>query len=344
MIDIRSDTVTKPTAAMRAFMANAEVGDDVYREDPMVRALEEETAALLGKDAALYVPSGTMSNQIGVWVNTHEGDEVICERDCHIYNYEAGAPALLSRVLMKTLQGARGVISAAQVEEAVNPANIHAAATTLVCLENTHNKAGGTIYPREEMERISDLCKRGDMRLHLDGARLWNASAATGIPERDYAELADTVSVCFSKGLGAPVGSALCGAQEVIERARRKRKILGGGMRQAGIIAAGALYALRNHRARLVEDHMNARRLAEAINELPGIKVDLEGVQTNIVMIEITGNATAQQVSAMMKDEGVLINAMRPKVLRAVTHLDVSSRDVEKAIEAFARISRRIRS
>ncbi len=344
MIDIRSDTVTKPTAAMRAFMANAEVGDDVYREDPMVRALEEETAALLGKEAALYVPSGTMSNQIGVWVNTHEGDEVICERDCHIYNYEAGAPALLSRVLMKTLQGARGVISAAQVEEAVNPANIHAAATTLVCLENTHNKAGGTIYPREEMERISDLCKRGDMRLHLDGARLWNASAATGIPERDYAELADTVSVCFSKGLGAPVGSALCGAQEVIERARRKRKILGGGMRQAGIIAAGALYALRNHRARLVEDHMNARRLAEAINELPGIKVDLEGVQTNIVMIEITGNATAQQVSAMMKDEGVLINAMRPKVLRAVTHLDVSSRDVEKAIEAFARISRRIRS
>ncbi|HOF61970.1 MAG TPA: low-specificity L-threonine aldolase [Candidatus Latescibacteria bacterium] len=344
MIDIRSDTVTKPTAAMRAFMANAEVGDDVYREDPMVRALEEETAALLGKDAALYVPSGTMSNQIGVWVNTHEGDEVICERDCHIYNYEAGAPALLSRVLMKTLQGARGVISAAQVEEAVNPANIHAAATTLVCLENTHNKAGGTVYPREEMERISDLCKRRDMRLHLDGARLWNASAATGIPERDYAELADTVSVCFSKGLGAPVGSALCGAQEVIERARRKRKILGGGMRQAGIIAAGALYALRNHRARLVEDHMNARRLAEAINELPGIKVDLEGVQTNIVMIEITGNATAQQVSAMMKDEGVLINAMRPKVLRAVTHLDVSPRDIQKAIEAFARISRRIRS
>jgi len=343
MIDIRSDTVTKPTAAMRAFMANAEVGDDVYREDPMVRALEEETAALLGKDAALYVPSGTMSNQIGVWVNTHEG-EVICERDCHIYNYEAGAPALLSRVLMKTLQGARGVISAAQVEEAVNPANIHAAATTLVCLENTHNKAGGTVYPREEMERISDLCKRRDMRLHLDGARLWNASAATGIPERDYAELADTVSVCFSKGLGAPVGSALCGAQEVIERARRKRKILGGGMRQAGIIAAGALYALRNHRARLVEDHMNARRLAEAINELPGIKVDLEGVQTNIVMIEITGNATAQQVSAMMKDEGVLINAMRPKVLRAVTHLDVSPRDIQKAIEAPARISRRIRS
>lgn len=344
MIDIRSDTVTKPTAAMRAFMANAEVGDDVYREDPMVRALEEETAALLGKEAALYVPSGTMSNQIGVWVNTHEGDEVICERDCHIYNYEAGAPALLSRVLMKTLQGARGVISAAQVEEAVNPANIHAAATTLVCLENTHNKAGGTIYPREEMERISDLCKRGDMRLHLDGARLWNASAATGIPERDYAELADTVSVCFSKGLGAPVGSALCGSQEVIERARRKRKILGGGMRQAGIIAAGALYALRNHRVRLVEDHMNARRLAEAINELPGIKVDLEGVQTNIVMIEITGNATAQQVSAMMKEEGVLINAMRPKVLRAVTHLDVSARDIEKAIEAFARISRKIRS
>ncbi|HPU83780.1 MAG TPA: GntG family PLP-dependent aldolase [Candidatus Latescibacteria bacterium] len=344
MIDIRSDTVTKPTPAMRAFMANADVGDDVYREDPMVRALEEETAALLGKEAALYVPSGTMSNQIGVWVNTREGDEVICERDCHIYNYEAGAPALLSRVLMKTLQGARGVISAAQVEEAVNPSNIHAAATTLVCLENTHNKAGGTIYPREEMERISDLCKRADTRLHLDGARLWNASAATGIPERDYAELADTVSVCFSKGLGAPVGSALCGSQEVIERARRKRKILGGGMRQAGIIAAGALYALRNHRTRLVEDHANARRLAEAVNELPGIRVDLEGVHTNIVMIEITGNATAQQVSTMMKEEGVLINAMRPKVLRAVTHLDVSSGDVEKAIEAFARISRKIRS
>jgi threonine aldolase len=297
---------------------------------------------LLGKAAALFLPSGTMSNQIGIWVNTRDGDEVICERDCHVYNYEAGAPALLARVLMKTLSGQYGVMTAAQIEQAINAPNIHAAPTTLVCLENTHNKAGGTLYPLEEIARIGALCRERGIRLHLDGARLWNASAATGTPEADFAREADTVSVCFSKGLGAPVGSALCGTRELIETARRKRKILGGGMRQAGVIAAGALFALRNHRTRLLEDHANARRLAEAVGALPGFRIELGAVQTNIVMIEISAGSTAQQVSDMMKNEGVLINAMRPQVLRAVTHLDVNAREIECVIGAFQRVSQKL--
>jgi threonine aldolase len=242
---------------------------------------------------------------------------------------------------MKTLPGKSGVMAAEQVAEALNPVNIHAAPTKLVCLENTHNKAGGILYPLEEIRRIGVLCNQRDIRVHIDGARLWNATAATGIPEADYAGAADTVSVCFSKGLGAPVGSALCGAKDVIEVARRKRKILGGGMRQAGVIAAGALFALRNHRARLCDDHANARRLAEAVGALQGIRVDLNAVHTNIVMIEITAKATAQHVSDKMKEEGVLINAMRPQVLRAVTHLDVNARDIEQVIGAFQRVSSR---
>jgi len=340
MIDIRSDTVTKPTPEMRKAMAEAEVGDDVFGEDPTVIALEQETAAILGKEAALYVASGSMSNQIGIWVNTDEGDEVIVERDCHLYNFEAGAPAVLSRVMIKTLPGNRGVITAAQIAEAMNPYTLHVAPTKLVCIENTHNRAGGTLFPLDEIERIAALCREKEIRYHLDGARLWNASVATGIPEATYAKHVDTVSVCFSKGLGAPVGSALCGPKEVIERARRKRKILGGGMRQAGIIAAGALYALRNNRERLVEDHANARRLAEGISGLPGMRVDASAVVTNMVLIEITAKVPASEVSARMKAEGVLINPIRPTVLRAVTHLDVSARDIEKVIEACAKVSK----
>lgn len=339
MIDIRSDTVTLPTPEMRTAMADAQVGDDVFGEDPTVNRLEEETASILGKEAALYVVSGTMGNQLGVWVNTDEGDEVIVERDCHIYNYEAGAPAVLSRVMIRPLPGKRGVITADQVAAAINPTNLHYPPTKLVCIENTHNRAGGAVFPLDEIERVGKLCREKGVRLHLDGARLWNASAATGIPEREYARHADTVSVCFSKGLGAPVGSALAGTKATIALARRRRKTLGGGMRQAGIIAAGALYGLRNHRARLVEDHANARKLAEAVAELPGCRIDLEGVVTNLVIIEITAPTSAQQVSDYLREQGVLINAIRPTALRAVTNLNVTSRDIDRAIEAFRRVA-----
>jgi len=340
MIDIRSDTVTLPTPEMRRAMAEAEVGDDVFREDPTVNRLEEETAAILGKETALYVTSGTMGNQIGVWVNTDEGDEVIVERDCHLYNYEAGAPAVLSRVMIKPLPGTRGVITAEQIATAINPPDLHRAPTKLVCIENTHNRAGGAIFPLDEIERIGKLCRERGIRLHLDGARLWNASVATGIPERRYSEHVDTVSVCFSKGLGAPVGSALAGTKEVIALARRRRKTLGGGMRQAGIIAAGALYALRNHRERLVEDHANARKLAEALAGLPGYKIDLDGVVTNLVIIEITAKVPAAQVAERLKAEGVLILAIRPTALRAVTNLNVTSRDIDRVIEAFRKVAK----
>jgi len=344
MIDIRSDTVTKPTPEMRRFMAEVEVGDDVFHEDPTVNALEEETAALVGMEAALYVPSGTMGNQIGVWVNTREGDEVILERDCHIYNYEAGAPALLSRVMIRTIQGRRGVIIADQVAAEINPDNIHNAPTRLVCLENTHNRAGGAIYPLDEIACIGTLCRERGLRLHLDGARLWNASAATGILEREYVRHVDTVSVCYSKGLGAPVGSALCGTNEVIARARQRRKVLGGGMRQAGIIAAGALYALRHHRERLPQDHANAKRLAGGIADMRGIRVDAAAVETNIVVIEIAPPVPAAEVSRRLQELGVLINPIRPTALRAVTHLDVSRADIDAAIEAFNKVTRALSS
>ena len=342
IIDIRSDTVTRPSPEMRRFMAEAEVGDDVFREDPTINMLEEETAALVGTEAAIYVPSGTMGNQIGVWVNTHEGAEVILERDCHILNYEAGAAAVLSRVLVRPIQGTRGVMTAAQIESEIHPdTNLHFAPTRLVCVENTANKAGGTVWPYDEFVRISALCGKYGLRLHLDGARLWNAAAASGIAEKEWVKNVDTVSVCFSKGLGAPVGSALCGTKETINLARKKRKILGGGMRQAGVIAAGALYALRNNRARLVEDHENAKRIANAVGNMPGFRVDLAGVQSNIVMIEITApGVTGADVSKRMNEEGVLINPIQPQVLRAVTHLDAPRAAIDCAIDAFARVAK----
>lgn len=340
MIDLRSDTVTKPTPAMRKAMYEAEVGDDVQGEDPAINALEEETAALLGVKAAVYVPSGTMSNQIGIWVNTREGDEVILDQDCHVYNYEAAAPAVLGRVQVRTIPGVRGIITAEQVAENINPADIHRPRTSLVCIENTHNRAGGAIYPLDEIERISQLCRARKLNLHLDGARLWNASAATGISEREYARHVRTVSVCYSKGLGAPVGSALCGPADLMQEARRRRKLLGGGMRQAGIVAAGALYALRHHRDRLPEDHANAKRLAQGISGIPGFHVDVKHVETNIVFIEVTARIPAAEVASMLGAEGVLMLPLRPTAMRAVTHLDVTRDQIDRAIEVFAKVSK----
>ena len=259
LIDLRSDTVTKPSKEMRQAMLDAPVGDDVYGEDPTVNLLQQKVAELLGKPAALYVPSGVMANQLAVKLHTQPGDEVIVEKDSHIFNYETVAPSILSGVQLHTIEGQRGVLRAEQLAPAVRPPAYYMPRTTLICLENTHNRAGGTVYPIEEIKRIRDFARALGIKLHLDGARLWNASVATGITPREYAQYFDTISVCFSKGLGAPVGSALVGSEDAIQRARRFRKIFGGGMRQAGIIAAGALYALEHNVNRLKEDHDKAR-------------------------------------------------------------------------------------
>ncbi len=331
MIDLRSDTVTKPTPAMRDAMANAEVGDDVLGDDPTVRKLEERTAELLGKDAAVYMPSGTMTNQVAIRAHTEAGDEVLMDVNAHIYFYEAGAPAALSGVMCRLLPGIRGIFTASDVEAALRPRNIHFPLTKLVCVENTHNRGGGSIWPIDRIADVANTARRYGLRLHLDGARLWNASVATGIPEREYADYFDSVSVCFSKGLGAPVGSALAGTKEFTDRARRFRKQFGGGMRQAGIIAAGALYALEHHRARLTMDHANAKRFAEGIHDLPGIEVATETVQTNIVSFRVTAMPAADLIQKL-KEQGVLILAHAVDRIRAVTHLDVTGEQVEEAV------------
>jgi len=339
LIDLRSDTVTKPTPAMRKAMAEAEVGDDVFLEDPTVNRLQEVVADLLGKEAALFVPSGTMGNQIAIRGLTQPGDEVICEADAHFLHYELGGIAALSGVHARTIRGVRGVITAEQIAALIRPAVYYMPTTKLIALENTHNRAGGAIFPVEEIQKIAALAKQHDLRLHLDGARLWNASAATGIPPHEYAHAFDSVSVCFSKGLGAPVGSALAGSREFIARARRIRKMFGGGMRQAGILAAAAIYALEHQRARLVEDHRNARRLAEGVADIPGLEIEHESVQTNIVIINIaqTRMEAATAVTALLQ-EGVGVVAFGLYVLRAVTHSEITGEDIESAVKVFRKV------
>lgn len=346
-VDLRSDTVTKPTVGMREAMSHAEVGDDVFGEDPTVNRLQETVAELLGKEAALFVPSGTMSNQIAIKCHTQPGDEVILERDSHSFHYEGGGPALLSGVQLHPLPGVRGVISAGQVEAAVRPGDHHYPHTSLVCLENTHNRAGGTIFPLDTIREIRAVADRYALRMHLDGARLWNAAVATGISEQQFAAPFDSVSVCLSKGLGAPVGSLLVGKREFIDRAHRYRKILGGGMRQVGILAAAGLYALAHHRQRLVDDHRRARRLAEALAEIPGPTVDLTSVQTNMVFVDVgPSGISAADVVARLRERGILCLALGPSVIRLVTHLDVDDEGVERAIAAFKAVfaSRRMPS
>lgn len=336
VVDLRSDTFTKPTPEMREAMASAEVGDDVFGEDPTVNRLQEQVADMLGKEAGLFVASGTMGNQVAINAHTQPGDEVILESTSHIFYYEAGAPALLSGVQLRTLPGKGGMMTAEQVEAAIRGDNVHYPTTRLVCLENTHNSAGGTIFPLEEIKKIRRLTQDRGIKMHLDGARLWNASVVSGIPLAAWAEPFDSVSVCFSKGLGAPVGSLLAGDAAFIHRAHRYRKAYGGGMRQVGIIAAGALYAVEHHVQRLDEDHKNAKRLAEGVARLPGLRIDLDSVQTNIVYMEIEGaKYTAKEVEERLKAHGVLLLALGPKRLRAVTHLEVSGEDIEKAVEVF---------
>jgi threonine aldolase len=340
-IDLRSDTVTKPTPAMRKAMAEAEVGDDVFGEDPTVNALQEKVARILGKEAAIFVPSGTMANQLAIKSHTQPGDEVIIEGTSHPYNFEGGASAALSGVQFYCLKGVRGILEASQIEEAIRPDDHHFPVTKLICLENTHNRGGGAIYPIEKIVKIHRLAKSKGLSLHMDGARLWNASVATGIKPAEYAQWADSVSVCLSKGLGAPIGSMVTGSKIFIDRVHRFRKMFGGGMRQVGVIAAAGIYALDHHIERLKEDHQNAKRLALGLKEFKGVSINPDHVETNIIIFSTADTGmTAAQVTEAMKKEGVLIHAFGKTQIRLVTHLDVSSEDIEKALKAFKKVFR----
>ena len=339
LIDLRSDTVTKPTPAMRKAMAEAEVGDDVYGEDPTMNLLQEKVAKILGKEASLFVPSGTMANQLAIKSHTQPGDEVIIEAASHSYNFEGGASAALSGIQFSCLKGSRGILEASQIEEAIRPDDHHFPVTRLICLENTHNRGGGSIYPIEKMSQISRFAKSRGLQVHLDGARLWNASVASGIKPQEYAQWADSVSVCLSKGLGAPVGSLVAGSKPFIDQVHRFRKMFGGGMRQVGIIAAAGIYALDHHIERLKEDHQNAKRLALGLKEIKGISIDPEEVETNILIFNVAGTGiTPIQIRDEIKKEGVLIHAVGKTQIRLVTHLDVSKEDIETALKAFKKV------
>ena len=325
---------------MRNAMAEAEVGDDVFSEDPTVRELEAEAARILGKESALYTPSGCMANQLAIAVHTTTGDEVIIEADAHIFNYETTAASYLSRVQLSPVKAAdRGLLSAEDIQPAIREKAYYMPVTRLIALENTHNRAGGTVYPMERIRDVAGLARKHGIRMHLDGARLWNACAFSGHMPKEYADHFDTVSVCFSKGLGAPVGSAIAGTKERIALARRFRKIWGGGMRQAGIIAAGALYALRNNRERLAEDHAKARRFSEIIlDSSKHIQIDMNRVETNIVLLKIDGGPDLDHSLGMLKEKGVLLSLGAHGLLRAVTHLDVTMAQCETAARTLVEI------
>ena len=333
-IDLRSDTITQPDDAMREVMAHAVVGDDVLGDDPTVRELEQRTAALLGKEAAVFVPSGTMANQLAIRSLTRPGNAILLDANAHIYCYEAGAPAALAGVQVSLLDGARGQFTAAQLEAALPPRDDHFAPPSLVCIENTHNRGGGSVWPLEQIESVTAAARGHGLSLHLDGARLWNASVASGVSEAEYASHFDTVSVCFSKGLGAPVGSILAGTADVIAKARFYRKQQGGAMRQVGIIAAAARHALEHNRSRLADDHANGRALANGLAKLPGLEVDAAGVETNMVFIG-TGDRDAGALAKRLEELGVRLLDTGPHTLRAVTNLTVSAEEVGQALTAF---------
>lgn len=337
-VDLRSDTVTKPTPGMRRAIAEAEVGDDVYGEDPSVRRLEAEVAARLGMEAALFVPSGSMANMIAVRVHTEPSDEVILEAHGHSYAYEAGGMAGISGVQARPLETADGLLRPEQIEAAINPRNSHFARTRLVILENTSNRGGGTLYTPEHVEAVRAVTQRHGLGLHMDGARLWNAHVATQRPLLDFTRHVDSTSVCLSKGLGCPVGSLLAGPRPFIERAHRFRKMLGGGMRQAGVLAAAGLYALEHHVERLAEDHRRLRALASRLAALPGLAVAPERHPTNIAFVELEpGLPDAEWAARALRRQGVLVNAIGPRRLRLLTHLDVDDAGIERAVEAFRR-------
>jgi threonine aldolase len=340
MIDLRSDTVTKPTEEMRKAMYTAEVGDDVYKEDPTVRELEETAAEILGKEAALFVTSGTQGNQIAVLTHCRPGQELLLEEESHIFYYESGAVAALAGVQTRTISGHRGAMEPHKVLNAIRTEDIHYPETGLICLENTHNRAGGAVIPVENMEAIYSIAQANKVPVHLDGARLFNAAAAAGVDVKEFAKNTDTVQICLSKGLGAPVGSIIAGDARFIKTARKWRKRLGGGMRQAGVIAAPGLIALTKMKDRLGEDQWNARVLAEAIESIPGMKLARQP-ETNIVVADVEGlNITSDVFVERLRSEGVISGTFGPTFVRFVTHYDVNEDQIQDAIEAIAKAAR----
>jgi threonine aldolase len=333
-IDFRSDTVTKPTPGMLEAMMTAKVGDDVFGEDPSINELEMMTASMFGMEAAIFCPSGTMTNQIAIKCHTQSGDEVICDESAHVYQYEGGGIASNAGASVKLLIGDRGRITAKQVEAAINPDDPHRAHTSLVCLENTSNRGGGSCYDFTAIQEIQALCKKQGLAFHLDGARLWNALVAKQETAKQYGEAFDSISICLSKSLGCPVGSLLVGKKEFIKKARRVRKAFGGGMRQAGFLAAAGIYALQHHIDRLSEDHTHAQQIAEAIAKKSFTKFVLP-VETNIIIFELQEGMPAPELVARLKEKEILAYAIAPNRIRLVTHLDITPAMVATTIKTF---------
>lgn len=341
VVDLRSDTVTRPTAAMKQAIVQAPLGDDVFGDDPTVIALQEKAAVMLGKEAALFVPTGTMANQVCIRAHTEPGDEIICSGDSHIYLYEGAGFAALSGVSVACVQGEFGILSAQSVRAAIRAEGSlsHYPVTSLICLENTANRGGGSTYSMQNILEIAEVAKEKKLKLHLDGARMFNAVVASGIPAQEMAAPFDSISFCLSKGLGCPVGSLIVGSQVFIDRCHRFRKMFGGGMRQAGVLAAAGLYALENHVERMADDHRRARALAEAIGAIDGIQVDLETVKTNMVYIDVSGTGhDASVVVDKLNAQGVALTAVDSEKLRAVTHLDVDDAGIHRAVDAFTNL------
>jgi threonine aldolase len=340
MIDLRSDTVTRPTPEMRRAMMEAEVGDDVYGEDPTVNRLEQRAAEISGKEAALFVPTGTMGNTIGVKVHTEHGQEVICDSRCHILNYELSMLAWFSGCVARAIPTERGILSWEQIRREIRPLGPHAAPTGLIEIENTHNMGGGSVYP---MRTIAEICENAHalgLPVHMDGARFFHAAEALGVPVREVCAPVDTVMFCLSKALGAPVGSMLAGSAKLIARGRLYRKRLGGGMRQAGVLAAAGLIALERTPARLAEDHRHARFAAERLARIPGIAIDPASVETNIVIFDVAATGVPpREISARLKSRGVLINAVNDRLMRLVTHYDVTLEDCAAALDILAEVT-----
>jgi threonine aldolase len=338
IIDFRSDTVTKPTEGMLAAMASAKVGDDVFGEDPSINELETLAANMFGMESAIFCPSGTMTNQIGIKCHTQPGDEIICDESSHVYQYEGGGIAFNSGSSVKLLLGDRGRVTASQVKESINPDDPHRARTSLVSLENTSNRGGGSCYDFSEMKKIGEVCRAHKLAFHLDGARVWNAIVAKNETPKQYGELFDSISICLSKGLGAPVGSLLLGKKDFIKRARRIRKVFGGGMRQAGFMAAAGIYAMQNHVQRLKDDHANARQIADVLSKRSFVKQVLP-VETNIIIFEVDGPLTAAQWVAKLKENNILGYAIAADRVRLVVHLDISKEMVARTCEVVEKIN-----
>jgi len=341
IVDLRSDTLTLPTREMREAMARAEVGDDVWEEDPTVQRLEAMAAERMGKEAGLFVTSGTQGNLVSVLAQTRPGQEIVLDADAHIVNYEVAGAAVIGGVQTRPVRTERGFLTPAQVREALRPANIHVPPTGLVCVENTHNRHGGTCCTPEEIAAVAEVAHGAGVPVHLDGARLFNAAVALRRDARDFARHVDSVTFCLSKGLAAPVGSVVCGSREMIARARRARKMLGGGMRQAGVIAAAGIVALERMVDRLAEDHANARALAEGVARLPGVSIDPGSVQTNIVIFRVARPGGAEELVRGCAARKVKIHAIGPAAIRCVTHKDVDDEDIRRAIDALAEITGR---